>query len=300
MIQGFAGLIYCALPAGGTIVSVTRYNPDGTTTDVTAVTTTPDANLAKIDLALSALSQVGQYAFLVEAAASVYLGSVMVDVVAALANVTADITKVLGTSVTEGGAGRLAGAFTKWFDVAAPTGTVNSIPGATPGQDNGLLILGSNVTTQATSVHCSGVAVAVSLSSTGSESALQISSPDGNAVNISSNTSDAILVTASGASKDAIKLIPGAGGYGIEGTLSGAGIAPTANANADALLDRANGIETSLTPRQALRLIAAALAGELAIVGNTVTIRNVGDTVDRIVATTTLAGARTAVVTDVS
>jgi hypothetical protein len=39
---------------------------------------------------------------------------------------------------------------------------------------------------------------------------------------------------------------------------------PTAAQNATALLDTANGIETSLTPRQALRLMAAALAGKLA------------------------------------
>jgi len=37
---------------------------------------------------------------------------------------------------------------------------------------------------------------------------------------------------------------------------------PTANENADALLDRANGVETGLTPRQLQRIIFAALAGE--------------------------------------
>jgi hypothetical protein len=53
---------------------------------------------------------------------------------------------------------------------------------------------------------------------------------------------------------------------------------PTAAQNATALLDTANGIETSLTPRQALRLMAAALAGKLAGAATaTVTIRNVGD-----------------------
>lgn len=77
---------------------------------------------------------------------------------------------------------------------------------------------------------------------------------------------------------------------------------PTANANADALLDRANGVETGLTPRQALRLLAAALAGELSGGGTTtITIRNaVADSKDRITATVTAAGDRTAIVYDLS
>lgn len=55
-------------------------------------------------------------------------------------------------------------------------------------------------------------------------------------------------------------------------------------------------IEPGLTLRQAVRLIAAAAAGKVSISGNTVTIRNaVADDVDRIVATTTADGERTAV-----
>lgn len=38
---------------------------------------------------------------------------------------------------------------------------------------------------------------------------------------------------------------------------------PTANANADALLDRADAIETGLTPRKAIRAIAAEAAGDV-------------------------------------
>lgn len=77
---------------------------------------------------------------------------------------------------------------------------------------------------------------------------------------------------------------------------------PTANENADALLDRANGVETGLTPRGALRLIAAALAGKLSGGGtNTNTIRNaVADSKNRIVATVTDDGDRTAITTDVT
>lgn len=76
---------------------------------------------------------------------------------------------------------------------------------------------------------------------------------------------------------------------------------PTANENADALLDRANSIETGLTLRQAHRLQVAALAGKISGAETTsVSIRNVGDTKDRITATVDADGNRTAVTTDVT
>jgi hypothetical protein len=75
---------------------------------------------------------------------------------------------------------------------------------------------------------------------------------------------------------------------------------PTAAENATALLDGANGIETSFTLRQAMRLMLAALAGKLSISGNTVTIRDVNDSTDRITATTDADGQRTAVTKDVT
>lgn len=74
---------------------------------------------------------------------------------------------------------------------------------------------------------------------------------------------------------------------------------PTANANADALLDRANGIETSFTLRQALRLVLAASAGKLSgAATTTVAIRDVGDSKDRISATVDADGNRSAVTLD--
>lgn len=74
---------------------------------------------------------------------------------------------------------------------------------------------------------------------------------------------------------------------------------PTAAENAAALMDLANGIETGLTPRQAMRLMVAALAGKLSgAATTTITIRNVGDSKDRITATVDADGNRTAVTTD--
>lgn len=56
----------------------------------------------------------------------------------ATGSVKVDVVKILGTAPTEGAAGRLAGAFTKFFDKASPTGTINSIPDAVAGANNGL------------------------------------------------------------------------------------------------------------------------------------------------------------------
>lgn len=73
---------------------------------------------------------------------------------------------------------------------------------------------------------------------------------------------------------------------------------PTANQNADALLDRIDAVETGWTLRKIFRLVGASLAGKLSIIGNTVTIRDVTDTKDRITATTDINGQRTAITLD--
>lgn len=75
--------------------------------------------------------------------------------------------------------------------------------------------------------------------------------------------------------------------------------AATQNAIADALLDRANGIEASWTLRQALRIMLAAAAGKLSGAATTsVAIRDVGDTKNRISATVDADGNRSAVTLD--
>lgn len=64
--------------------------------------------------------------------------------------VKANLAQILGTALTET-AGQIAAAFKKFFDKAAPTGTINSIPDAVAGAASGLALVGSNVGT-ATSV----------------------------------------------------------------------------------------------------------------------------------------------------
>lgn len=69
----------------------------------------------------------------------------------------------------------------------------------------------------------------------------------------------------------------------------------------DVVLDRANGVESSLTVRGAVRLMLAALAGKVSGAGSgTETFRNVGDSKDRIVATVDSSGNRSAITTDAS
>lgn len=74
---------------------------------------------------------------------------------------------------------------------------------------------------------------------------------------------------------------------------------PTADAVADALLDRTAGVETSWTLRQTLRVMLAALAGKVSgAATSSVVIRNVGDDKNRISATVDTDGNRTAVTYD--
>lgn len=58
-----------------------------------------------------------------------------------LINVPVSIWSILGTILTEGAAGRIAAAVIKFFNVASPTGTINSLPDAVPGAANALPII---------------------------------------------------------------------------------------------------------------------------------------------------------------
>jgi hypothetical protein len=96
-------------------------------------------------------------------------------------------------------------------------------------------------------------------------------------------------------------------GYALTGDYDAAKTAaqvaniPTAAQNAAGLLDLADGVESSWTLRQALRVILASLAGKLSgAATNTVTIRNPGDSKNRVTATVDGDGNRTAVSWDKS
>ena len=75
----------------------------------------------------------------------------------------------------------------------------------------------------------------------------------------------------------------------------------SANDAATALLDLSNGIESSLTMRQAMRLAVAVLAGKASGGGGSaITYRNVADTKDVVVATVDSYGNRSALTRDVT
>ena len=69
-----------------------------------------------------------------------------------------DLASILGTALTETTPGWIAAAVKKLFNVAAPTGTINSLPDAVPGAANGLAIVGSQMALDATSIEEVGTA----------------------------------------------------------------------------------------------------------------------------------------------
>lgn len=114
------------------------------------------------------------------------------------------------------------------------------------------------------------------------------------ATQTSVNTIDDFLDTEIADIKAKTDLIPASpAAVGSAMTLSNAGI--------DAIFDRTDGVETGYTLRQALRIMAAALAGELSgAATTTITIRNITDTKARITATVDADGNRSAVSLDAS
>ncbi len=86
------------------------------------------------------------------------------------------------------------------------------------------------------------------------------------------------------------------------GAIDAAALAADAGTElANALLDLTSGIETNYTVRQALRLILSSAAAKLSgAATTTVTIRDIGDTKNRITATVDADGNRTAITTNVT
>ena len=63
--------------------------------------------------------------------------------------VQSNMVQILSAAIT-GTAAQIVAAFTKWFNVATPTGTVNSLPDAVPGAAGGVFIAGTNAATSIT------------------------------------------------------------------------------------------------------------------------------------------------------
>lgn len=85
---------------------------------------------------------------------------------------------------------------------------------------------------------------------------------------------------------------------GAQGVSTSGSTAPTASEVATAVWSRV--LEDSFSADEMMRIMASALAGKVAVSGDSVTFRDLADTKDRIAATTDNAGQRTAVTLDVS
>ncbi len=234
-------------------------------------------------------------------------------------SIKASLQSILGSAFTEGAGGRIAAAFKQFFNIASPAATM----------DHGVLTDTTTTATTATnltnaptngdftSTMKTSIATAISgmtlftgitqLSHwlgmlAGKQSANATALTEIKATGGGSGTYDPTTDSLE-ANRDNI----GTAGAGLTSaddaviTAVAALSIPTANANADALLDRSAGVETSYTLRQALRVILSAAAGKLSGGATTTnTFRDVNDTKDRIVATVDDDGNRTAVTLDVS
>jgi hypothetical protein len=202
-------------------------------------------------------------------------------------------TGIFGRSDVAGGNGVAAEAFGTDDAISAVAAGGHGFSAFGGGAGDGVHAEGG---TTGRGVHIlEGVTVAAA-----SGSAVDISAAAGHGVSIAAGGANAHGFVATGGTSgvsDGMRLVAGFGGVDLRANIPSV---PTANQNADALLDRASGVETSFTLRQAMRLVLAALAGKLKVVGNTVTIRDVNDAKDRIAATTDAANERTAVTYDVS
>lgn len=76
----------------------------------------------------------------------------------------------------------------------------------------------------------------------------------------------------------------------IVDTVATSGSSINENSIVDAFLDKQNAVETNLTFRQALRLIVAALVGDVSRQGNTTTIKSINGDKNRITATSNSSG----------
>lgn len=181
----------------------------------------------------------------------------------------ADLSRILGTALTET-AGLLAGGFKKLFNVASPTGTLNSIPDAVAGATGGLFIAGTNaattVTTALTTTFTGNLTGSVaSVTARVSANTDQLA---GQTVTAAAGvTFPGSVASPTNITAGTITTVTNLTNAATAGDLTAAmkasvtAAVPTATANADALLDRDmsvgtdSGTTTFRTARQALRFL---------------------------------------------
>jgi hypothetical protein len=113
----------------------------------------------------------------------------------------------------------------------------------------------------------------------------------------------ASVTGAVGSVTGAVGSVTGNVGGNVVGTVASVvgSIGSIVNAGIDLIFDRAAGVETNYTVRQALRLILSAVSGKLSGAATaTILVRDLNDTKNRITATVDGSGNRSAITTDVS
>ncbi len=225
----------------------------------------------------------------------------------------------------------IAASSTSGHGISAGTSIGNAIDAVSEGAygihvigTTGLAVSGGT----ASAVHLVGTTGGVEVTtSTGNALVLDSSAGSDEGVKIQAG-SVGVSVVAHGSSSPGLLIQAGSGGHDvlltgdglIQGDLGGRILGNTAtafagigaevtatldsserNSIADALLDRTDGIETGYTLRQALRLELAALAGKISgAETSTIHIRDINDSVDRILATVDASGNRLTVTKNVS
>jgi hypothetical protein len=215
-------------------------------------------------------------------------------------NMKSSLLEIIANPLSETSAGYLAAAFKKFFDKASPTGTINSLPDAVAGANNGLPTTDGTIVNQTVNVGKWLNVVPAALTATGKfiqVALLRWLSDDAAGTPLA-------LTSASLVQADAIKEAGATPNNLAAGAAMDIVSAPNATglaAIATALLDLANGVETSHTLRQVLRVIFGVMAGK-SNGGNTTTqhFRNQADTKDRVTATTDVDGNRSSVTLDES
>lgn len=177
--------------------------------------------------------------------------------------IPANLKSILGTLLTET-SGLIAAGFKKFFNVATPTGTVNSLPDAIAGASGGLALVGSNV----------GVATSVS-GAVGSVTAPVTvgTNNDKNGYALTSAYDPAKTAAQAG---DAMTLTAAYDAAKTAATQTSVDDVPTKEQNADALLGRniAGGSDGGRDVTSALR----ATRNRVVIDGSTITVYAEDDT----------------------
>jgi hypothetical protein len=216
--------------------------------------------------------------------------------------VKANLAQILGTALTET-AGQIAAAFKKLFDVASPVLTATSVNQTGDSYARLGAPAGASVSADIAAVKTDTAAIKTK---TDSLTFTVAGMADANVVDwkgaaAPAMTGDAFarLGAPAGASVSADIAAVNAKTTNLPASPAAVSDIPTANANADALLDRADGIETGYTPRKILRLMASVLFGKVSGGGTTTnTFRDLGDTKARVTSTVDSDGNRTSVTLD--